>query len=159
MNRCKPVGSPLHEHRFANNCESKPFGEDQHAMYRSIMGSLMYIATRTRSDLAVVTSMLPSYLYDLRECHITAAKRVLRPFKGTRNKKMKLKPKDKDQPTVFVGASLGKFVRKGRRSCSGMIINSVDAVIAVTTTTQKCVRLSPTDLEYVALSEAVQMTL
>lgn len=119
INYSKPVGSPLDEHRFADKAESEPISKDQHALYRSITGSLMYIVTRTRRDLAVVTIMMASYLHELDFCNMTAAKRVFRCSDGTEGNEMKLEPGENEQLTASVDACWGELFQKEKTKTLG----------------------------------------
>lgn len=95
----------LDEHGFADIAGSKPCSADHHAIYRSLAGSFTYIATRRRPELALVTSMLPLCSHKPKLCKIIAAIRNLTYINKTKNKKMKLKSGDNDQPTSFVDTS------------------------------------------------------
>lgn len=57
MGPSKPFGSPLDEHRLSDDAESEQLSDEQHAMYQSIVGQLMTIATRTRPDVTVLVSI------------------------------------------------------------------------------------------------------
>lgn len=73
----KAGGSPIKENTLADEAESNPLNVHNHTIYRSIMGSLVYIATQIRSDLLEVTCMLTSYLHEPIAFHMVAAKRAL----------------------------------------------------------------------------------
>ena len=51
-------------------------------MYRSLIGSLLYL-TASRPDILSVVSLLSRFMHSPRDTHLTAAKRVLRYIKGT----------------------------------------------------------------------------
>jgi len=53
--------------------------------YASIVGNLMYAQVCTRPDIAYVVGVLGRYLSDLGLSHWTAAKKVLRYLKGTKD--------------------------------------------------------------------------
>ena len=53
-------------------------------LYRSLVGSLMYITMATRPDIAYTVGRLSSYLDCYRLDHWSATIRVLRYLKGTR---------------------------------------------------------------------------
>lgn len=61
----------------------------------------MYIATQTRSDLAVVSVMLDYYLHKLKMCHITAVKRAWRYPSRTEDMRKMLKTGNNDQAISF----------------------------------------------------------
>lgn len=156
MDGSKPVGSPIDEWTFTKTIESEPLDVDEHAKYRSIIGSLMYIANRTRPDLLVATSMLASYLHAPTKVHMAGVKRTLRYLNGTKERQLVLRPGHDDQLTAYVDSSWGNAFEKGRRSRSGMIVKFGHAVIGAVANLQNCVSLSSTEAEYVALTEAVK---
>ena len=63
--------------------------EDEEALdqplYQSVVGSLMYLATCTRPDIAYAVGMLARFSSKPNQSHWTAAKRVLRYLRGTVN--------------------------------------------------------------------------
>lgn len=82
MEQSKSVRSPISENMVADGAQSNPLNAEGHGMYRSIVGSLMYIAKRTRPFRSMVTSVLPLYLQGRTDSHIRAADRVLRYLNG-----------------------------------------------------------------------------
>ena len=59
--------------------------------YLAIVGSLMYAALGTRPDISYVVGLLSRFNSDPRTRHLTAAKRVLRHLKRTKDLKLKYK--------------------------------------------------------------------
>lgn len=158
MECSKSVVSPIDESTLANSAASEPLDKDEHARYRSIIGSLMYIAMQTKRNLLVVTSLLASYLHEPTSCHMIAAKRALRYLNGMKKRRLVLKPGDRNQLTTFVDASWGNSYERERRTRSGMLVKFGVVVVAVATGLQKCVSLSPTEEKCVALNEAVKLS-
>jgi len=78
----KSAKTPLdHQVDLANtNCEDKTAN---HKEYLSIVGSLMYVALRTRPDIAFSVTALSRYNVEPLEMHLTTARRVLRYLKTT----------------------------------------------------------------------------
>ena len=58
---------------------------DKYNGYASLIGSLMYLAMVTRSDIAYAVFQLGSYMANPAMSHWTAAKQVLRYLSGTRD--------------------------------------------------------------------------
>ena len=87
MQDCNPVSTPI-------QCNQKLIAatdEDMRAnatTYQQIIGSIMYIVSATRPDLAYTISHLSQFNSDPSLSHQSAAKRVLRYLKGTRNLKL-----------------------------------------------------------------------
>jgi hypothetical protein len=78
MNQCKPVATPIEGdlHRLKE-------GLPDHT-YMSMVGSLLYTAIVTRPDIAFAVQALGRHMQSSDGSHLTAAKRVLRYLKGTR---------------------------------------------------------------------------
>ena len=70
---------------------------DEQFPYRSIIGSLLYIATHTRPDIAVATSILARYVENLSMKHQKAVVKIVKYFKGTADYGLKLKPGNYNQ--------------------------------------------------------------
>jgi hypothetical protein len=60
-------------------------GEVDPRKYQAIVGSLMYIALATRPDISFAVAALSRYNSKPYKTHLTAAKRVLRYLKATKN--------------------------------------------------------------------------
>jgi hypothetical protein len=58
---------------------------EDHRLYQSIIGSCMYLVTCSRPDLAYPVSYLSQFLAAPSKSHLTAAKRLLRYIKGTKD--------------------------------------------------------------------------
>lgn len=137
MKQFKPVRSPIEETRVANSTDLEALGKELHVMYRSIVGSLMYIATRTKRDLAVATNMLASCMNEPKMSHTVIAKSVLRYVNGTTTNMLVLKPGKEGQRTTYVDASWENQFEKGSRSRSGTLIMYGNAILAAKTRLQK----------------------
>ena len=53
--------------------------------YQEIVGSLLYLATHSRPDIAQAVSVVARYATNYREIHCTAVKRILKYLRGTTN--------------------------------------------------------------------------
>ena len=51
--------------------------------YRSLVGSLNWLSTATRPDIATITNILSAYLHKSTPSHLAAAKHVIKYIKGT----------------------------------------------------------------------------
>lgn len=74
-------GTILETSDLDNRCECA-------TIYRSILGSLQYIARATRPDLTYAVNTLASYANDPFEKHMLILKRVVRYLKGSANRKL-----------------------------------------------------------------------
>ncbi len=104
--------------------KSHLLSKTNHALYRSIVGSLMYVATCTRPDISFAVGELGRYTHQPNEAHLTVAKRVLRYLRGTGHARIKYKPqRGNDESSKLVGYADADFASdvETRRSVSGHI--------------------------------------
>ena len=80
MQDCKPVSTPISTGVKLGKDEDSEKVDD--SMYRSLIGSLLYL-TASRPDILFVVSLLSRFMHSPRDTHLTTTKRVLRYFKGT----------------------------------------------------------------------------
>ena len=64
-------------------CTSESLNSTDHALYKSLIGSLLYASMITRPDISTAVSMLCRVMAAPKMSHLSAAKRVLRYLKGT----------------------------------------------------------------------------
>ncbi|KAE9235367.1 Retrovirus-related Pol polyprotein from transposon TNT 1-94 [Phytophthora fragariae] len=123
--------------------------------YRSLVGSLMYLACGTRPDISVAVAKLSRFLENPGEKHWDAGIKVVRYLLKT-----------KDVGIVYdglLGTQLEAYSnadwagnRDDRRSVSGMLLMLCGAPVVWRSTFQKTVALSSTEAEYMALSDCVK---
>lgn len=121
--------------------------------YRSLVGSLMYLAIGMRPDIAHAMQQLCRHLDCYRPVHWEAAKRVARYLKGTRTMKLVL---GGDHTARLLGFTDSDFANcpDTRRSVSGYCFTLGSGIITWSARQQKTVSLSTCEAEYVAASEA-----
>ena len=125
-----------------------------------MIGSLMYLVTCTRPDLAFTVSVLPEFSSHPLEIHHHAVKRVFRYLVGTNNLSL-VYPRLSDQPGQtgqmrligFSDAAYGNCLDT-RRSWSRYCFYLSNCLISWMSKKQILVATSTTDAEYVALSLA-----
>ena len=89
LNDSKIVDIPIHpNHRLTNDLndiseELKSFIDS--TLYRQAIGSLMYLVTSTRPDIAYAVSVLSRFMQQPRELHWCHVKRLLKYVKATKN--------------------------------------------------------------------------
>ncbi|CAH0517400.1 unnamed protein product [Peronospora belbahrii] len=123
--------------------------------YRSAVGALMYLMVGTHPDLAAAVVALSQFAADPCPTHWQALKRVLRYLQATPTHSIR-----------FVGSSDGDLVGysdadwagdiESRRSTSGYVFMLNSGCISWRSKKQLTVALSPSEAEYMALSEAIQ---
>ncbi len=82
MENCKPVGTPVDPGKYLAEATEDDETVNQQA-YQSLVGSLIYLATCTRSDIAYAVGTLARFSSKPNQTHWVAAKRVLRYLKDT----------------------------------------------------------------------------
>lgn len=122
--------------------------------YQSLIGALLYVAVTTRPDISIATSILGRRVKAPSEADWNEAKRVLRYLKGTLDKVLCLGC-DAQELECFVDADWAGDT-SDRKSNSGFVFKFGNGLIGWGCHKQKCVALSSTEAEYVALAECLQ---
>jgi hypothetical protein len=119
--------------------------------YRSLIGSLMYIAIGSRPDISFAVSKLSQFLDCYRSHHWEAALRVVRYLKLTRNLRLVL-----GGPSfLLTGFSDSSWAEEeNRKSHMGYCFTVGSGVISWSSKRQATVAGSSTEAEYIAASEA-----
>ena len=95
--------------------------KDQVTTYQSMIGSLMYLVTGTRPDLAYTMSFLAQFSSCPTEEHIKGAKQVFRYVNGTRNLGLFYPHTKTNAIALYVDADFAGCIDT-RRSTSGYIV-------------------------------------
>ena len=127
-------------------------------MYQATVGSLLYLSTKTRPDIAYAVSSIARFCAQPTQQHWVAAKRILRYLKGTSNYGLSYKGDSGNEVTGYSDADWAGDTGD-RKSTSGYVFIQADAAISWKSSKQKCVALSTAEAEYVALSATVQEAL
>jgi hypothetical protein len=124
--------------------------------YRSLIGTLMYVASGTRPDIMFAVSKLSRFLSCYREVHWQAAIRVVRYLKGTRD--MELQLGGSSPALSLIGYCDSDYAndpgREGRRSVAGYCFSLGSGVVSWSSKKQKTLADSTCAAEYMAASEA-----
>ena len=110
-------------------------------LYQQIVGSLQYAAGGTRPDIAYVVSTIAKFSHQPMELHMTAAKRVLRYLKQTKDLNLTY---IKNTPEAIIGYSDADWAGdvKDRRKQSSVALSTVEAeYMALSVTTQEAIWL------------------
>lgn len=156
MEDCKPISTPMEanttfEDVMPNDKEMAKFP------YRSLMGSLLYLAIGTRPDITFAVNYLSQFNNKYGEAHWKAAKRILRYLKGTID--MKLSYRKTDQPLIaYADADWGNCPID-RRSFSGTAFLMSGGAITWESRKQRTVATSSTEAEFLCLTEAIKETI
>jgi hypothetical protein len=127
------------------------------SLYREIVGSLIYVMTGTRPDLAYVVTKLSQHMASPTKALFGIAKHVLKYLKGT--KSYDLKFTKSNSPLKLVGHCDSDWgASEDRRSITGYCyqLNSNGPIISWKSKKQNVVALSSCEAEYMALTAAMQ---
>jgi len=126
------------------------------APFMELVGSLLYLDTTTRPDLAYATEVLARFMKEPQLHHWQAAKAVLRYLAGTKG--MGLRYSGGAGLTGAVDASYGDCPTT-RRSTTGWAFSLNGAAISWTSKRQTTVAASTAEAEYVAAAAATKEAL
>jgi hypothetical protein len=128
-----------------------------HTPYRTLMGSLNYIAVATHPDIAFAVGRLATFLDCYRPEHWSVAVRVLRYLKGTRSLCLSL---GSTTSLRLIGYSDSNYVNcvDTSRSIGGYCFSLGSGVISWSSKKQRVVADSSCYAEYIALHEASHET-
>ena len=123
--------------------------------YQSLVGTLMYLATCTRPDIAFAVGTLARFSRKPNAVHWKGAKRVLRYLRGTTNFGIVFRGDDLGGPIAYSNADWAGDVGD-RKSTSGYVFSIAGGPVSWRSRKQDTVALSTAEAEYVALSSAAQ---
>ena len=157
MQDCKPISTPVNPDVKLAPCQSSEDVCDQQ-LYQAAVGSLLYLSTKTRPDIAYAVGSVARFCAKPTKEHWTALKRILRYLKGTGNFGLLYSGATSSEMVGYSDADWAGDVTD-RRSTSGYVFLLSGAAISWKSNKQTCVALSTAEAEYVALSAAGQEAL
>lgn len=152
MEQCTPVGTPLDGYESITAARPDEEQADQRA-YQQRIGSLMYLMTGTRPDLAFAIGKLSQYCHAPTVRHANAVNRVLRYVAGTTD--LGLCYRRDGAPVAYSDSAYGDD-KLDRKSTYGHVLMSGQAACIWSSKKQRGVATSTTEAEYVALTEAAK---
>ncbi len=161
MTDCLPVSTPMVQRLSMINSGDKLSAVDQ-ALYRNMVGSLLYLACWTRPDISFAVSELSRFVSAPGQNHMQAVKHLLRYLKGTSDLGLRYsKPKNcgqVDRPNVLWGFVDSDWAGcpDSRRSTSGYALMLNGAAVSWKSKRQAVVALSTAEAEFIAASSMVQ---
>jgi len=161
MENAKAVSTPLATH-FKLSAKQSPSNETeksymQRVPYAFVVGSLMYAMVCTRPNIAHVVDPVSRFLSNPGREHWNTLKWILRYLCGTTCLKICFRG---DKPTLvgYTDSDMGGDI-DSRRSTSSYMIKFVGGAVAWQSRLQKCVALSTTEVEFIAIIEACKKLL
>ena len=163
MQDCKPAYTPLPTNIRLRKRDYDPDNPDPPAdqtLYREIIGSLNHPAQWSRPDVASAISKLSQYLHDPSVNHLTAAKHLLRYFKGTIHFRQIYSANQSPKLVGYADADHAND-EDDRKSFSGycFFLDDKSAAISYSSKKQSLVAQSTMEAETVALSHAAKEAL
>lgn len=157
MSDCKPVLTPVDPASNLVKSENELSDFDANR-YQSAVGSLLYLSTKTRPDIAFAVNNVARFCASPSQQHWTAVKRIFRYLKGTSDNGLLY---TKCQPNSVVGYSDADWAgdHNDRKSTSGYTFMMSSAAITWRSKKQQTVALSTAEAEFTALSAASQEAL
>lgn len=116
------------------------------------MGSLIYL-TNTRPDIVYPVSLVSRFMQEPSSLHYSAAKRILRYLKGTKNHCLKYTKEENNRLTGYTDSDWAGSI-DDRKSTSGYVFFLGTKPISWSSRKQKTVALSSAEAEYVSASDA-----
>lgn len=150
MSNCKPVSTPM---EINLKLEPTSPGEEVQVPYQELVGSLTWLSTCTRPDIAFATNRLASYNNAPSEAHWKALKRILRYLKGTLNVCLTFQKTGNCHLTGFTDSDWGGSCTD-RKSCTGWVFTMAGAAISWESRKQRSVALSTCEAEYMSMPDA-----
>lgn len=156
MEYAKAVSTPLATH-FKLSISQSPTNEAeksdmQRVPYASAVGSLMYAMVCTRPDIAHAVGTVSRFLSNPGREHWNAVKWILRYLRGTTSLRLCF---GGDKPTLvgYTDSDMAGDI-DSRKSTSGYLIKLAGGAVAWQSRLQRCVALSTTEAEFIAITEA-----
>jgi hypothetical protein len=122
--------------------------------YKQAIGSLNYLATRTRPDIAFAVNRAARAMQNPKEKDWIAVKRIFRYLQGTKNLSLRYL-NEKGGVTGYSDASYASEMTD-RKSISGYVFMKGEGAISWRSKKQSIVSLSSMESEYIALTDAIK---
>lgn len=148
----KPAATPM-ETNFLNSRSDDSAKIPNNNKYRKAIGSLLYIATVSRPDIATAVGILCRRVEKPTKRDWEAVKRVMRYLAFTINKSLQLSSTDTMELECFVDSDWAGD-KTDRKSTSGYVFCLGKGTVAWSSRKQTSVATSSTEAEYIAASHA-----
>ena len=160
MSKAKVVCSPLVGHLRLRSKQCSTSEKDMKEMskvpYASVDGSLMYAMVCTRLDIAHAVGIVSRFFTNLGEEHWEAVKWILRDMRGTSKVCLCF---GSGEPMLDGYTDLDMASDVDSRKSISMFMMSFARVVSWQSKLQKCVALSTTKAEYIAITEGCKEAL
>lgn len=154
---CHPVTTPMMPGSRLSKAMSPQNASEREYMqkvpYGSAVGSLLYIATATRPDIAYTVSNLCRFISDPGPQHWRAVQHLFKYLQGTKDLKLVYRPNgDSELFTTFTDSDHAGNVDSSR-STGGYLVRIGSGAVSWSSRLQTLVAQSTTEAEYIAAVE------
>ena len=157
MKECKPVGTPMEREKPSVRCDGDESCNKN--LYLQLIGSLGWIATGTRPDIAFAVSYLGRFNADPTVNHWVCAKRVLRYLAGTKHLRLQLSLGGEQHSKMSLSGYVDSDFAgdaSSLKSTSGYLFFLGVGVIQWHSKRQSITATSTADAEFIASASAIQ---
>lgn len=151
MSACRPVTSPMELNLHLSRSET-PAGDE--IPYAELVGSLLYLTTNTRPDLAFSVGVLSRFVSNPSAVHWRAAKRVLRYLAGTLDRGVVYQRGGPGVEAYTDADYAGET--DTRKSTSGTVVLMCGGAVVWRSKLQTVVAASTCEAEYIAAAAAAK---
>ena len=153
MECSRPVLTPSVRRSQESLDSSKRVTVRQHAIYRTMVGSLLYLSTKTRPDISEAVGVVARHVEDPTLEDWTAVKRIFKYLRGT-SKLGLIYPED-DASTMLHGYCDADWAgdKEERKSTGGFVLKIGKCLVSWRSQKQAVVAPSTSEAEYIALFE------
>ena len=155
---CNGVDKPISS-RLTMQDQPEVVNSTAQELYRGMVGSLLYLASWTRPDIAFAVSELSRFVSNPGKPHLEAAKRVFRYLKKTMNLGLVYRSSPSEMPSNTLWGYVDSDwagCPDSRRSTSGFVFMLNGAAISWRSKRQTTVALSSAEAEFISASAMVQ---
>ena len=153
MSTCNPTQSPLPAKIVFGPGTPEEIDLAKDIPYQELIGSLQWLSSTTRPDIAYAVLSLAKYNSAWTLDHWGHAKHVLRYLKGSMDQGIVYDDSKDNQPYYYSDSDFSQC-RTTRRSVTGYTFHLSGGPVSWRSQRQKVVALSTTEAEYMAASEA-----
>jgi Reverse transcriptase (RNA-dependent DNA polymerase) len=157
MQDCKPVLTPMVQSSDLMATSQRSEIEASRMVgvpFREAIGSLLYLAIRTRPDISVAVSILSKHVQEPKPSHWEGVKRILRYLKGTASLGLRYESTGPNPALKIYCDADWATDPDDRRSRSGVVCYLGNSLVAWKSRRQATPSVSSCEAEYIALFEA-----
>ena len=154
MENARPISTPVDTGTKLTKATESSEPVDQ-SIYQSAVGSLLYLSTKTRRDIAYAVNNVARFCSNPTKEHWTATKRIFRYLRGTANCGLLYKKTDSDALVGYSDADWGGDP-DNLKSTSGYCFQIGGTLVSWKSKKECSVALSTEEAEYMALSNTTQ---